>query len=334
MFARHMRAGGPRVEAAWERSLAVCPELKRVLLSPHMSETTRHYNFADLFELAADKVPDRVAHRRQAPRGDVPRARRALDPLRPRAPGRGREAGRPRRHPRHQLHRVGRGDVRRLQDARPRRERELPLRRGGAALPLRQLRHGRARVPARVRPDRDRQARDAQPKLQHFFRIEWDGSDADDCGARPRRVRGGDRVGLARARLRRALGRRRLPALHGRHDRHAEGRDVAPGRRVLRARRRHRRDLQRAGDVAVRREREDRPVAARGRPVPADPAAHARRRAVLGPPRRCSRATRVVHRRQVRRRGRVAARRPAQGQRASASPATRWRARSPTRSRS
>ena len=23
--------------------------------------TTRHYNFADLFELAADKVPDRVA---------------------------------------------------------------------------------------------------------------------------------------------------------------------------------------------------------------------------------------------------------------------------------
>ena len=26
-----------------------------------MGETQRHYNFADLFELAADKVPDRVA---------------------------------------------------------------------------------------------------------------------------------------------------------------------------------------------------------------------------------------------------------------------------------
>ena len=35
-----------------------------------------------------------------------------------------------------------------------RRERELPLRRRGAALPLRQLRHGRARVPARVRAAR------------------------------------------------------------------------------------------------------------------------------------------------------------------------------------
>ena len=28
-------------------------------------------------------------------------------------------------------------------------------------------------------------ARDAQPKLQHFFRIEWDGSDADDSKLDP-----------------------------------------------------------------------------------------------------------------------------------------------------
>ena len=28
-------------------------------------------------------------------------------------------------------------------------------------------------------------ARDAQPKLQHFFRIEWDGSDADDAKLEP-----------------------------------------------------------------------------------------------------------------------------------------------------
>ena len=31
-------------------------------------------------------------------------------------------------------------------------------------------------------------ARDAQPQLQHFIRIEWDGSDADDSRARPDRV--------------------------------------------------------------------------------------------------------------------------------------------------
>ena len=28
-------------------------------------------------------------------------------------------------------------------------------------------------------------SRDAQPKLQHFFRIEWDGSDADDSALEP-----------------------------------------------------------------------------------------------------------------------------------------------------
>ena len=36
-------------------------------------------------------------------------------------------------------------------------------------------------------------ARDAQPKLQHFFRIEWDGSDADDSALDPIELRGRDR---------------------------------------------------------------------------------------------------------------------------------------------
>ena len=42
-------------------------------------------------------------------------------------------------------------------------------------------------------------ARDAQPKLQHFFRIEWDGSDADDSKLDPIEFEAAIAVGLARA---------------------------------------------------------------------------------------------------------------------------------------
>ena len=88
-------------------------------------------------------------------------------------------------------------------------------------------------------------------------------------------------VGLARARLRRALRRRHLPALHRRHHRHAQGRDVAPGRRVLRARRRHRRVHQRTGrptpSAASEKIDASQP---QGTVMTADPAAHARRRPV------------------------------------------------------
>ena len=50
-----------------------------------MADVQRHYNFADLFELAADKVPDRVAVIDKRRAGHVPRARRAGEPLRARA---------------------------------------------------------------------------------------------------------------------------------------------------------------------------------------------------------------------------------------------------------
>ena len=61
-------------------------------------------------------------------------------------------------------------------------------------------------------------------------------SSVGGAGARRRRgrVRGPPRRGLARAALRPALGRRPLHHLHGRHDRHAARRDVAPRGRVLR----------------------------------------------------------------------------------------------------
>ena len=66
-----------------------------------------------------------------------------------------------------------------------RRERQLPLRRGGAALPLRELRPRRAASTSASTARSSPRPGDAQPKLQHFFRIEWDDSDADDSALDP-----------------------------------------------------------------------------------------------------------------------------------------------------
>ena len=92
------------------------------------------------------------------------------------------------------------------------------------------------------------------------------------------------------ARLRATLWRRSLRALHRRHDREAEGRDVAPSGRDLHARRRHRSRHQGAGRVAGDAHQQDL------RPLPHDGAAraaHARRGAV-------GRARAAVHRHQDR----------------------------------
>ena len=200
----------------------------------------RHFNFADLFELAADKVPDRVAvvdrRRRVTYRELEERANRLAHAL--------QDAGvQPGQH-------VGilatnciewveamfavykiRGSVVNVNFRYVEDELRYLFDNSDMVALVYQREYGPLIAAAR----------DAQPKLQTFVRIEWDGSDADDSGARPDRVRSGARRGLARARLRRTLRRRHLPALHRRHDRHAEGRDVAPGGRLLRARRRHRR---------------------------------------------------------------------------------------------
>ena len=70
-----------------------------------------------------------------------------------------------------------------LQDPRRAGERQLPLRRGGAALPLRQLRPRRARLPAGVRPARRRGPRRA----------------AEAAALRPHRVDDSERRRLARS---------------------------------------------------------------------------------------------------------------------------------------
>ena len=115
--------------------------------------------------------------RRPAAPGDVRAARRTRQPPRARLASRRCSAGSTRRHPRDQLCRVGRGDVRRLQDPGPRRERELPLRRRRAALLVRQRRHGCGRVPTRVRAARGRGSRRAaciaDVRAHRVARIRW-----------------------------------------------------------------------------------------------------------------------------------------------------------------
>ena len=95
-------------------------------------------------------------------------------------------------------------------------------------------------LPPRVRAARRRRRADAARAAD--ARVVEDGmamSGAAPARRRPTRDAARVRIGArraqsTRARLRRALRRRRVPALHGRHDGHAEGRDVAARGRLLR----------------------------------------------------------------------------------------------------
>ena len=198
-----------------------------------------------------------------------------------------------------QLRRVGRDAVGRLQAPRRVDQHQLPLRRGRARLPLRQRRPEGARLPARVRAAGARACSTACRCSTHSIVIE-DGSGADLAGLGSVDYEDAMAERLARARLRAALRRRPLHPLHRRHDRHAQGRRVAPRGRVLRARRRHRPGHERAG----------RPPEAHGREgawrAPAvhdaaDRAAHARRHAVGRDGRRASVGNKIVLVAEVRR---------------------------------
>jgi 3-oxocholest-4-en-26-oate---CoA ligase len=148
-----------------------------------MSET-RHYNFADLFELAADKVPDRIAlidKRRQINYRDLDeRATRFGNAL--------LDAG------------VKAGDhvgilatnciewVEAMYGIYKIRARVVNVNFRYVEEELRYLFENSdlvALVYQREYGPLVISARDAQPKLQHFFRIEWDDSDADDSKLEP-----------------------------------------------------------------------------------------------------------------------------------------------------
>jgi len=145
---------------------------------------TRHYNFADLFELAADKVPDRVAiidKRRQT-------TYRALDERATRFAHALQAAG------------VKAGDhvgilatnciewVEAMYGVYKIRARVVNVNFRYVEEEMRYLFDNAdlvALVYQREYGPIVAAARDAQPKLQHFFRIEWDGSDADDSALHP-----------------------------------------------------------------------------------------------------------------------------------------------------
>ena len=145
---------------------------------------TRHYNFADLFELAADKVPDRVAiidKRRQITYRDLDeRATRF---------GHALQAGG-----------VKAGDhvgvlatnciewIEAMYGIYKIRARVVNVNFRYVEEEMRYLFDNAdlvALVYQREYGPIVAAARDAQPKLQHFFRIEWDGSDADDSKLDP-----------------------------------------------------------------------------------------------------------------------------------------------------
>ncbi len=185
-------------------------------------------------------------------------------------------SGRPRRDLREEQHRARRRRAGRGQDPGGHDQRELPVRRGRARLPLRQLRRGRRDPRAHLRPAGRRlhaQARQAPGRSRRARRARTR-RPVRRVVVRRRALGGRARRPERRARLRRAQPRRPPHHLHRRHHRLPEGRDVAARGLLAGARRRHRL-LHRCAARGVR------PVQAGHRPpdgdVPAEPA-DARRR--------------------------------------------------------
>ena len=142
-----------------------------------------------LQERIAELVPDRRgrrlgrsrAHPRRARGAQPARRQRACGP-RPRLPRRARRPAAvgigpgPRRPLPLQRHRVARVDVRRAEGARRLRQRELPLQGRGAALPAREQRVARDRLPRRLRADCSPRCATSCPSSRHLIQV------ADDSG--------------------------------------------------------------------------------------------------------------------------------------------------------
>jgi len=145
---------------------------------------TRHYNFADLFELAADKVPDRVAiidKRRQITyRALDERATRFAHALQSAGVQAGDHVGILATNciewveAMYAIYKI-RASVVNVNFRYVEEEMRYLFDNSDMVALVYQREYGPI-VAA---------ARDAQPKLQHFFRIEWDGSDADDSKLEP-----------------------------------------------------------------------------------------------------------------------------------------------------
>ena len=159
-----------------------------------------------------------------------------------------------------QLHRVPRVDGRRVQGLGRPGEHQLPLRAGGDPLPVRQRRRRGRGVPRLVHRAARRDPRPAAEgapvvRRRRRGRRRSGVGDSVRVGGRCRR-RSPERTVAAQW-------RRPPAAVHRRHDRHAQGRDVAPGRSGQRARCRRQRGARpprrRVGRRAGRADRPGRP---------------------------------------------------------------------------
>ena len=158
------------------------------------------YNIADLFEHIVDTVPDRVA----LIVGDEPAA--------PTPSSRSGPTGSPTTSPpgasgpattsastRQNSHEWVETMFGGLQAPGGADQHQLPLRRGRAALPVRQRRPGRARATTASTPPGSPRSADRTPMLQHFVMID-DGTGADVAGDRVGRYDEARAPALARAR--------------------------------------------------------------------------------------------------------------------------------------
>ena len=191
------------------------------------------FNLADLWERVVDAVPEQRGHGlRRSPAHATPQADERATRLAHHLAGARHRRRRSRRALPVQRHRVPRGDAGRVQAAGGADQRELPLRRGGAAVPPRRRRRQGGRVPPRVR---------AHPRsgARHAARCS-PGSSWSTTSRAPHRPSGATEYEAAldgrviRARLRAAIARRPVHPLHRRHHRHAEGRHVARRGHLLR----------------------------------------------------------------------------------------------------
>jgi len=149
-----------------------------------MADVQRHYNFADLFEMAADKVPDRVAlidKRRQITYRELDeRATRFAHALRDAGVEAGDHVGILATNciewvdAMYAIYKI-RARVVNVNFRYVEEEMRYLFENSDLVAVVYQREYGPI-VAA---------ARDAQPKLRHFFRIEWDGSDADDSKLEP-----------------------------------------------------------------------------------------------------------------------------------------------------
>src|SRR5690242_17081928 len=145
---------------------------------------TRHYNFADLFELAADKVPDRIAvidKRREITYRDLDdRSTRFAHALQAAGVQPGDHVG--------VLATNCNEWVEAMLGIYKMRARVVNVNFRYVEEEMRYLFDNSDLVAPVYRREYApivRAARDAQPRLQQFFRIEWDGSDADDSKRDP-----------------------------------------------------------------------------------------------------------------------------------------------------